>query len=260
MGYLGETLTQVFTCARGRRGRVTQRCHNSPRWETGLASANDVTHRKRAKDLGNSKKVSRVETRYRTRRVDFRLLACLGRCRTRWGPDEKARIERFCVSLLMSKKTLNSKVIKIFVPELGSRKCFSRFEIPMFYVYIRTSPVHFAYPCIWLWYKNTQFSSIWPIDRIISGATTPGSEANKGVLCVPQSSSNIGVSPSDCQESYTGHSLQGVLLLCTNVVGVFCSPSWREQQMSEFEEGKIVTHKDSGLPFGDILKKLNRYY
>ena len=31
---------------------------------------------------------------------------------------------------------LNSKVIKSFVPELRSRKCFSCFEIPMFYVYI----------------------------------------------------------------------------------------------------------------------------
>ena len=31
---------------------------------------------------------------------------------------------------------LNSKVIKSFVPELRSRKCFSCFEIPMFYVYL----------------------------------------------------------------------------------------------------------------------------
>ena len=30
----------------------------------------------------------------------------------------------------------NSKVIKSFVPELRSRKCFSCFEIPMFYVYM----------------------------------------------------------------------------------------------------------------------------
>ena len=31
---------------------------------------------------------------------------------------------------------LNSKVIKSFVPELRSRKCFSSFEISMFYVYV----------------------------------------------------------------------------------------------------------------------------
>ena len=40
----------------------------------GLASANGITHRKRAEDFGNLKKV-RVETRHRTRRVDFRLRA-----------------------------------------------------------------------------------------------------------------------------------------------------------------------------------------
>ena len=33
-------------------------------------------------------------------------------------------------------KPLNSKVIKSFVPELRSRKCFSSFGIPMFYVYM----------------------------------------------------------------------------------------------------------------------------
>ena len=39
------------------------------------------------------------------RRVDFRLLAeALGGCRTKWGgADEKARIERMCISLLMLK-------------------------------------------------------------------------------------------------------------------------------------------------------------
>ena len=52
MGYLGETLTQVFTRVRGRSEPFSQRCHNSPRWETGQASANDVMHRKRAEDFG----------------------------------------------------------------------------------------------------------------------------------------------------------------------------------------------------------------
>ena len=31
---------------------------------------------------------------------------------------------------------LNSNVIKSFIPELRSRRCFSCFEIPMFYVYM----------------------------------------------------------------------------------------------------------------------------
>ena len=119
-------------------------------------------------------------------------------------------------------------------------------------------------------YKNSKlskpwFSSIWPIDRTLSGVTTPGqsgpgSNGNKGVLCIPQSSSNLGTSPPDCLVSYPGHScgggltflqrsslciLQpqptwqvipkilggvfgggGVLSLCRKGVGVFYSPSW----------------------------------
>ena len=46
MGYLGATLMQVFTRARG--ADVSLR-----NGETGLESANDVTHRKRAEDFGN---------------------------------------------------------------------------------------------------------------------------------------------------------------------------------------------------------------
>ena len=59
---------------------------------------------------------------------------------------------------------------------------------------------------------NIQFSSIWPIDRTLSGATTPGksglgSDGNKEVLRVSQSSSITGTSPSDCLVSYPEHSL-----------------------------------------------------
>ena len=46
-------------------------------------------------------------------------------------------------------KPLNSKLIKSFVPELRSRKSFSCFGIPMFYVYmLRTFYVRFAYSCM----------------------------------------------------------------------------------------------------------------
>ena len=139
----------------GRSGRVTQRCHNSPRWETELHSAMDVTHRKRAEEFGNSKKVSRVESCLGRRRLVF---ACSRRplwrvphvCVVgRWKSQNRKIVPPYV------KKPLNSKVIKSFVPELRSRKCFSCFEIPMFYViYIWTVYVHFAYPysCIWLWY------------------------------------------------------------------------------------------------------------
>ena len=75
------------------------------------------------------------------------------------------------------------------------------------------------------------FSSIWPIDRILSGATTPGqsgpgSDCNEGVLHIPQSSSITGTSPSDCLVSYPEHLLSGgVLSLCRDAVSVFYSPS-----------------------------------
>ena len=66
-------------------------------------------------------------------------------------------------------------------------------------------------------------SSIQPIDRALSGATTPGqsgpgSNGNEGVLCFPQNPSITGTSPSDCLVSYPGYSLGwGLTLLqrCT---------------------------------------------
>ena len=58
------------------------------------------------------------------------------------------------------------------------------------------------------------YSSIWPIDRTLSGATTsgqsgPGSDAHEGVLHIPQSSSINRALPSDYLMSYPGHSLNG---------------------------------------------------
>ena len=54
---------------------------------------------------------------------------------------------------------------------------------------------------------SMQFSSIWAINRTLSGATTPGqsrsgSDSNEWVLCIPQSSSITGASPSGCLVSY----------------------------------------------------------
>ena len=50
---------------------------------------------------------------------------------------------------------------------------------------------------------STQFSSIRPIDRALSGTTTPGksgpgNDGNEGGIYIPQNSSIIGISPSDC--------------------------------------------------------------
>ena len=55
-------------------------------------------------------------------------------------------------------------------------------------------------------------SSIWPIDRTLSGAIIPGqsrpeSDGNKGVLHIPQSCNINEASSSDCLVSYPGHLL-----------------------------------------------------
>ena len=52
------------------------------------------------------------------------------------------------------------------------------------------------------------FSSIWPIDRTLSGVTIPGqsgpgSDCNEGILCP----SITGASPPDCLVPYPRHSL-----------------------------------------------------
>ena len=80
------------------------------------------------------------------------------------------------------------------------------------------------------------FSSILPIDRTLSSATTPGqielgSDGNERALHIPQSSSIIGTSPSDCLVSYPGQSLVGVVLpLCRGAVCVFYSLSQLDKQ------------------------------
>ena len=75
-------------------------------------------------------------------------------------------------------------------------------------------------------------SSIRPIDRILSGVTTPsqngpGNDGNEEILCIPQSSSVTGASPSDCLKSYPGDSCvcRRVLPLDRVAVNVFYSPS-----------------------------------
>ena len=65
---------------------------------------------------------------------------------------------------------------------------------------------------------STKFSSIPPIDRTLSGATSPGqsgpgSDGNR-VIRILQSSSTTGVSPSDCFVSNPGHSFGALCNWC----------------------------------------------
>ena len=72
-------------------------------------------------------------------------------------------------------------------------------------------------------------SSNWPIDRILSGATTPSqcgprSDGNEGILYIPQSYCITGASPSDCLISYLGHSFKESYPF-RDTLCVLCSPS-----------------------------------
>ena len=76
---------------------------------------------------------------------------------------------------------------------------------------------------------SIQFSSIWPIDWTLSGATTPspsgpGSDGNKGVFRMTQNSNIIRVSLSDTLMSYPEYSLEEGILLLSRDVGIFYSP------------------------------------
>ena len=77
----------------------------------------------------------------------------------------------------------------------------------------------------------TSNSSIWPIDRTLSSATTPvqsvpKSYGNEGVLHIPQSSSIRWATSSDCLVSYPRHSFwRGGLTPLQRCSHVFYSPS-----------------------------------
>ena len=97
------------------------------------------------------RKFVELRTGHRTRRVDFRdslrpdEFACYGRC-MRWGRRWKSQNRKNVYLSPYVEEPLKSKVIKSFVPELRSRKCFSCFEIPMFYVYmLQTFYARFTY-------------------------------------------------------------------------------------------------------------------
>ena len=120
----------------------------------------------------------------RKNKVDFRLLAmALRRVRTWFGADGKVSIERWYLSPYVE-KPLNSKVIKSFVPELRSRKCFLCSRISMLSVYMDimnilcTFHTSISWSYIWLWYTinprstqirrgSTYYSPIYGSNRCV---------------------------------------------------------------------------------------------
>ena len=88
---------------------------------------------------GFLKKVSRVETCLRVRRLAFACSPKPGQWPWWQVPHEmggrwKSQNRKNVYLSSYVEEPLNSKVIKSFIPELRSRKCFSCFEIPMFSV------------------------------------------------------------------------------------------------------------------------------
>ena len=81
------------------------------------------------------------------------------------------------------------------------------------------------------------YSSIWPTDRTLSGATIQGqsrsgSNGNVGVLRILQNSSIPGVLPPDYLVSHPGHLLgKGILPLSRDAVSAFYSPSQLDLDM-----------------------------
>ena len=86
-------------------------------------------------------------------------------------------------------------------------------------------------------------SSFLPIDRTLSGVTTPdqsgpGSDGNEGVHCIPQSFSITGTSPSDCLMSYPGHSLDVPKLSPQGPILALVNP-WSTNTKQNEEKDKI---------------------
>ena len=159
MGYLGATLTQVFTRAGG--ADVSLRDVTIAQMGNG---ARECGGRHAPEARGGfwkfwKSQLVELRTRHRTRRVDFRGsqkpddLRATGAARDGGGRWKSQNRKNVYLPPYV-KEPLNSKVIKSFIPELRSRKCFSCFEIPMFYVYMLwTFNVRFTHIRIWLWYR-----------------------------------------------------------------------------------------------------------
>ena len=132
MGYLGATLTQVFT----RAGRINISLRDATIAQMGNGASKCEWSVRRIS--GILKKVSRVEN-WTPNEKGWLSLARggLGQVSHKMGNRWKSQNRKNVYLSPYVEEPLNSKVIKSFVPEL--RSCyvfFSCFEIPMFYVYI----------------------------------------------------------------------------------------------------------------------------
>ena len=83
-------------------------------------------------------------------------------------------------------------------------------------------------------------SSIWPMDRFLSDATTPGQsepggDGKKEELHISQSFSITEATPTDCLVSYLGHSLGESYLSAApvNWASIFYNTIWQSRKVLE---------------------------
>ena len=129
------------------------------------------------------------------------------------------QIIQFSVSLCVNKK------LKIFV-----------------YVQLNVKAVL----CLTIQFSLMSNSSICPIDRILSGATTPGlskpgSDDNEGGLRIPQSSSITKASPSDYLVSYLGSCTSAEMLSAYYAAPTDCARNnWYLRQNGDYLDYSII--------------------
>ena len=70
-------------------------------------------------------------------------------------------------------------------------------------------------------------------DPLIEDQRRPGSYGNEGLLPIPQSSSITRASPSDCLESYPGHSLRWGSYYSAEVQSVYSTAPEYTELMSK---------------------------
>ena len=126
---------QVFTRVRGRSRCVTQRCHNSPDAKRGLQlqMTSRTVSARRILGIFKKRSVSWVELNWVETCIGGRRLAFACSRRPLWLVLHVVGIwrsqDRKNVNLSpYVEEPLNSKVIKIFVPELRSRYVFFEFR------------------------------------------------------------------------------------------------------------------------------------
>ena len=123
----------------------------------GLESAYDVTHRKFARRIWGIYEKSQLSWELDTEpegstfgaRWGQTNLRATGTARDGGGRWKSQNRKNVYLSPYVE-EPLSSRVIKSFVPELRRRKCFSCFEIPIFYLYIMNILCIFHVAISWL--------------------------------------------------------------------------------------------------------------